>query len=210
MKKKLTSIVTVCAASLFIFSGSASAHVVVFPQQTMQGTYEKFSVRVPSEKDVPTVKVKVEIPKDVEISRFEPMPGWRYSIEKDSTGLIKSVTWTAEGKGIAATEFTEFNMQGKVGDKAKKIVWKAYQKYKDGSTVAWEGPESSETPASVTQVMKGNGDAHGHMHGAMDDEEKETDDDQDNQDNSSLPLYLSGAALLLSLISLVLSARKRR
>ncbi|SDN01260.1 Uncharacterized protein YcnI [Fictibacillus solisalsi] len=209
MKKKWISMLGACAAALFMFAGPASAHVVVFPQQTTQGTYEKFSVRVPNEKDIPTVKIKVEIPKNVEISRFQPMPGWKYTVEKDSTDLIKSVTWTAEGKGLSSTEFTEFNMQGKVGEKANKMVWKAYQTYKDGSTVAWEGPESSDTPASVTEVMKGNGDEHGGMNGTAA-EHKEMATGDENASSATLPLYLSGAAVLLSLISLVLSARKRK
>ena len=47
--------------SLLIFSGIASAHVTVQPKETTQGSYEKFTVRVPSEKkDAATVKVEVK------------------------------------------------------------------------------------------------------------------------------------------------------
>lgn len=88
----MTSFVVMIVA-FSLFAGIASAHVTVLPKETTQGSYEMFTVRVPSENEtVPTTKVKVEFPADVIISRFEPKPGWKYEIEKDSTGKIASVT----------------------------------------------------------------------------------------------------------------------
>ncbi|MED4072620.1 YcnI family protein [Priestia endophytica] len=206
MKKKVTTILAALLLSTISFAGAASAHVVVYPQEVTQGSYEKFTVRVPTEKDIPTTKVKIDIPKDVEISRFEPKAGWTYELEKDSSGLIKSVTWTATGEGLSATEFGEFSMQGKVGDSAEKIAWKAYQTYKDGSVVAWEGPADAELPASVTKVVKGNTttDAHG---GAT----EETTDNEESEDNStsSVPLILSIIAVILGAVALMRSFVKK-
>lgn len=125
---------------------------VVYPKETTQGTYEVFTVRVPTEKDVPTVKVEVKIPADVDVSRFEPKSGWKYDLTKDSTGKITSIAWTTTGDSLSNTEFGNFNMQGKVADKATQISWKAYQTYKDGSVVEWTGAADSKTPASVTTV----------------------------------------------------------
>lgn len=206
MKKKVTTILAALVLSTISFVGAASAHVVVYPQEVTQGSYEKFTVRVPTEKDIPTTKVKIDIPKDVEISRFEPKPGWTYELEKDSSGLIKSVTWTATGEGLSATEFGEFSMQGKVGDSAEKIAWKAYQTYKDGSVVAWEGPADAELPASVTKVVKGNTttDAHGVA-------TEETTDNEETEDNSTsnVPLILSIIAVILGAVALMRSFVKK-
>ncbi len=204
MKKQVTALLSTLVLSTIAFAGTASAHVVVYPQEATQGSYEKFTVRVPTEKDIPTTKVKIEIPKDVEISRFEPMEGWKYEIQKDSSGLITSVTWTATDAGLSPTEFGEFNMQGKIGNNAKKIVWKAYQTYKDGSTVAWEGPADAESPASITTVIKGNG-AEADSHTLATNENSDT-----NKSNVILPTTLSVIALVLGIISLALSLRRKK
>jgi uncharacterized protein YcnI len=209
MKKQVTALLSTLVLSTIAFAGTASAHVVVYPQEATQGSYEKFTVRVPTEKDVPTTKVKIEIPKDVEVSRFEPMEGWKYDIQKDSSGLITSVTWTATGEGLSSTEFGEFNMQGKVGDNAKKIVWKAYQTYKDGSTVAWEGPADAETPASITTVVKGNGSEE-NSHTSATDQTTASNEVTNNDSNSTLPTTLSIIALVLGVISLLLSLRRNK
>ncbi|MFS0907429.1 YcnI family protein [Priestia aryabhattai] len=209
MKKQVTALLSTLVLSTIAFAGTASAHVVVYPQEATQGSYEKFTVRVPTEKDVPTTKVKIDIPKDVEISRFEPKEGWKYNIQKDSSGLITSVTWTATGAGLSPTEFGEFNMQGKVGDNAKKIIWKAYQTYKDGSTVAWEGPADAETPASITTVVKDNGGEEG-SHASATNQVAAGNEATDNNSASTLPVTLSIIALALGVVSLILSLRKNK
>src|SRR6478736_3007018 len=192
MKKQVTTLLSALVLSTIAFAGTASAHVVVYPQEATQGSYEKFTVRVPTEKEIPTTKVKIEIPKDVEISRFEPKEGWKYELQKDSSGLITSVTWTATDAGLSPTEFGEFNMQGKVGDNAKKIVWKAYQTYKDGTT-----------------VVKGNG-AEGDSHASATNETTVTNEATNNDSNVTLPTTLSIIALVLGIISLIFSLRRKK
>jgi uncharacterized protein YcnI len=134
------------------FGSIANAHVTVYPKEAVQGSYEKFTVRVPTEKEVPTVKVEIKIPIDVDITKFEPKAGWKYDIVKDASGKITSVVWTAMDAGLGPTEFGEFNMQGKVADSTTTIAWKAYQTYKDGTIVDWTGAPGSDKPASVTSV----------------------------------------------------------
>lgn len=191
-----------------LFAGVASAHVTVQPRETTQGTYEVFTVRVPTEKDVPTVKVEVKIPEEVTISRFEPKPDWEYELDKDDTGKIVSVAWTATGGGLSSTEFGEFKMNGRVADDADAIAWKAYQTYEDGSVVEWVGAEGSDTPASVTQVRpKPEGaaaDSHGSSNGAA-----AAGSDAGGGGGSPLTLSLSIAALVISLLALLLAVRKR-
>lgn len=196
-----------------LFAGVASAHVTVGPKETSQGKYEMFTVKVPSEKeDVLTTKIEVQIPEDVNITRFEPKPGWTYEIQKDESGKITSVTWSTEEEGLSATEFSQFNMNGKVGDEATEIIWKAVQTYSDGSVVEWAGAEDSEHPASLTVVNPADASADGHgakttdKHAAT--EEKTTELGTETG-ASNTPLYLSIAALIAGLISLIISLKKR-
>lgn len=192
MKKSLL-ICMVCVVFVMVFAGVASAHVSVLPNESTQGASEKFTVRVPNEEDNPTVKVEVKFPiNDVTISRFESKPEWTYTVTKDASDKITSVIWTATGNGIKAGEFAEFNMQGKIGEKATTVSWKAYQTYKDGTVVEWVGAEGSGKPAAVTKVK-----------------EKSANASTDNNNASQLPLYLSIAALVVGIASLFISIGKK-
>ncbi|RIX53921.1 DUF1775 domain-containing protein [Paenibacillus nanensis] len=195
--KKIQIIAMACLWSIVLFAGSASAHVTVQPKEASQGAYEVFTVRVPTEKEVPTVKVEVKIPDEVTISRFEPKPDWTYEITRDATDKITSVVWTAASSGLASTEFGEFKMSGKVADDAELIAWKAYQTYEDGSVVEWVGAESSDTPASVTTVKaKAAG--------------TEADSGESAAaSSSSLSLPISVAALVLGVAAVLLSLLKK-
>jgi uncharacterized protein YcnI len=194
--------------------GIVSAHVTVQPPTTVQGSYEKFAVRVPSEdKESPTVKVEVKFAvESVAISRFEPKPGWKYELAKDASNKITGVTWTATGDGLSPTEFSEFYMQGKVADNATSITWKAYQTYKNGTVVEWVGAEGADKPASVTKVTpKPTGaaaDSHGNTTAPAAPAAAATAGAAANA--SQAPLYLSIAALVLGLIALMISISKRK
>ncbi|MFJ7975709.1 YcnI family protein [Peribacillus sp. NPDC096379] len=217
MKKLLTlTVLTIGAFSLFV--GVASAHVTVQPKETSQGKYEVFTVRVPSENEViPTTKIEVKFPEDVDITRFEPKPGWVYEVQKDEADKITSVTWITEGEGLSPTDFGQFNMQGKVADDATEIVWKAYQTYKDGSVVEWVGAPDAEKPASVTVVNRDEGSADHHGHGEVSKDssanglgvEEEVSEEANTSRSSTAPLYLSIAALIAGLFSLGISFKKR-
>lgn len=214
MKKHVLALLFCMIFSTFA-TGIASAHVTVFPKEAVQGAYEKFAVRVPTEKDVPTVKVEVKFPvDDVTVSRFEPKPGWKYEVTKDAEGKINGVIWTAEGEGLLPTEFGEFYMQGKISDKATRLVWKAYQTYKDGSVVEWVGAEGSDKPASVTIVKpKPAGsvqDSHGHTVQAPEQAGSATDHPAAPGGGSQAATYMSAAALIVSLIALIASLMRRK
>jgi len=207
---KKFAVAATMAVSMLAFSGIASAHVTVQPTQVQAGTYQVLAVRVPSEeKDINTVKVKVNIPAEINVSRVEPKPGWKYELERSADNVITSITWTAEGSGLAVTEFTDFRVSGKVADDAASLVWKAYQTYSDGQVVEWVGGEGADKPASVTTVTPAaeGGDGHGDSHGAGTAATTESDDNSD----SKTPLILSIAAVVLGAASLLVSlTRKKR
>lgn len=206
--KRTGTLFAVCLIAMMMFAGIASAHVTVLPNETTQGQYEVFTVRVPNEKDIPTVKVEVKFPADVTISRFEPKFGWTYATTKDGSGKFTSVVWTATGDGLGATEFGDFKMSGKVENTAKDLTWKAYQTYKDGSVVEWVGADGSDKPASVTKVKAaapGAADSHGHDTGAS----VPAAETQTASGESKTPLYLSIAAVVLGALALIVSLLKK-
>ncbi|CAM4336884.1 YcnI family copper-binding membrane protein [Paenibacillus tarimensis] len=233
MKKFTFSLIAIVSAVLML-AGMASAHVTVWPKEVKQGSYEVFTVRVPSEeKGTTTVGVRVTIPESVNITRVEPKAGWSYEIERRADDTIGSVAWAAEGDGLKQTEFTEFRLSGRVNDDAETIVWKAYQTYSDGSVVEWVGAPDADKPASVVTAVPGTGesDGHGQSHGQGTTAEEAADSapaDQtdgaegeaaetsltgsESSGNSQLPLVLSIIALVLAMAAFItaLINRKRR
>jgi uncharacterized protein YcnI len=178
--------------ALLAFAGTASAHVTVWPKETTTGAYEKYTVRVPVEKDINTTKVRLEFPAGFTMSTVQPIANWRYELEKDSEQRITAVTWTATGEGIKAHEFMEFAFVGKNPKETGTLAWKAYQTYADGSVVEWTGEPGTDTPASVTTIKQG-ADDHGHS---------APEAASTGVSSGTISIVLSGSALLLSLISL--------
>jgi len=157
---RLKQFVCLLAVGAF-FAAQAFAHVSVNPRRAISGTHHvAFTVRAPVEKDIPTVELKILIPpewKDAggQVDRVELDPLWDVSIERDEDDWIKSVTWS----GAEAPDFTfiQFNVIITMPKLTGMQQIKAYQKYSDGSVVAWveeRGP-GVEKPAVVESEEEG-------------------------------------------------------
>lgn len=209
MKKLLTSFIPVIAAFI-LFTIPVSAHVTVKPETSSTGAWETYTIKVPVEKDVPTTKVALKMPKGVEFSMYEPTPGWTIATEKDQNGNVTTVTWTASGEGLKAGEFAQFSFIAKNPDQASEAAWDAYQYYKDGSIVEWTGDKNSDLPHSITTIVQGEatGDHHGGQAEKTETNKEVTEAVQPKTDK--LPLILSIIAVLLSVVSaIVVVARKK-
>ena len=130
--------------------GVASAHVTVNPRVVAANSFAAFTVRVPTERDVPTTGVRIEFPAELTVSRFQPKPGWQREVEKNQAGAITAVSWS--GGQIAPDEYDEFSFQARTPAEAGTLVFKAYQTYAGGETVAWIDGEEGEAPAPVVEV----------------------------------------------------------
>ncbi|MGE8207364.1 YcnI family protein [Heyndrickxia sp. NPDC080065] len=205
MKKTKWIIPFLAGIFLFIIAPIAEAHVTVRPDVSSTNAYEKYTVRVPVEKNAHTTKVKLEVPEGINLVSVLPITNWDYQIEKDKNDVITSVTWIAKDKGIGPNEFMEFSFIGANPSKPGEFSWKALQTYDDGSVVEWVGPPSAEEPASVTKVVKGDTAApHGHNETSKTDTTKEESNDSSTATSSTswLPISLAAVAILLALISL--------
>jgi uncharacterized protein YcnI len=138
--------------AMLAVSASAWAHVVVSPEKVVAGDYETLTVSVPTEKEIPTTKIRVEVPEGFLLSGVQPVPGWEHSFEEDG-GVVRAVTFS--GGEIGPREFQQFLLQAQAPEKPGEYPWKAFQTYEDGSVVEWTGPPDSEEPASVIEVVSG-------------------------------------------------------
>jgi hypothetical protein len=82
--------------------------VVVSPEEVAAEDYATLTISVPTEKEVPTTKVRVEVPDGFVLSGVQPVPGWDSSFEEDG-GLITAVTWS--GGEFRPREFQQFLVQ---------------------------------------------------------------------------------------------------
>src|ERR671911_196213 len=69
----------------------AGAHVVVSPEVVTAGDYATLTVSVPTEKEIPTTKIRVEVPEGFLLSGVQPVPGWEHTFQED--GRVEE--WTA-------------------------------------------------------------------------------------------------------------------
>lgn len=159
----------VAAAVALVAVPFAAAHVRLDPAVAKAGSYTKFVIRVPNERDkASTVKVAVRIPAGISFVSFQPKAGWTRTVTmaKLSTPVktnggaittrIDTVTWTARaGSAIAPGEFDEFGVIIAVPASAgKSLVFPATQTYSNGEVVRWIGPESADAPAPTVTVTK--------------------------------------------------------
>ena len=123
-------------SAMLAVSTPAWAHVVVSPEVVTAGDYETLTVSVPTEKEIPTTKIRVEVPEGFLLSGCSPcrmgaqFRGGRRCCE--GCDLL----W----RGDTLSEFQQFLLQAQAPDKPGEYPWKAIQTYKDGSVAEWTGP----------------------------------------------------------------------
>ena len=153
MKRSLSAVSAVVGVgAMLAVSGTAWAHVVVSPEEVPAGDYEILTVSVPTEKEIPTTEIRVEVPEGFLLSGVQPVPGWEHAFEEDR-GVVTSVTFS--GGEIRPREFQQFLVQAQAPEEPGEYPWKAAQTYEDGSVVEWAGAPDSEEPASVVEVVSG-------------------------------------------------------
>ena len=145
-----------------LFAAQALAHVGLQPRQAVSGArHVAFSVRAPVEKDIPTVELQIIIPPEWkeaggQVDKVELDPLWDVSVERDEDNWIQSVTWSgAEAPGYT---FIQFNLIMTMPELAGGQQIKAYQRYSDGSEVAWIEDRSqggTDNPAPVIRLTEG-------------------------------------------------------
>ncbi len=109
----------------------ASAHVTVVPEESRPGAAERYSVRVPSEKSIPTARVEVQFPEGLQVTELEAVPGWRITIQRDRDGRTLGV-W--QGGAIPPGQFVEFGVLARNPAAPGELAWKTIQ---ERGAVGW-------------------------------------------------------------------------
>ena len=125
---RIRSAVSIVLGALTV-PATADAHVTLNPPEWEAGGFARFAVRVPNERDnVDTTRVTVRLPENVVSASFQPVEGWRRTVEMEQldepiaeegeepiTERLATVTWS--GGRIRPGEFQEFGISFQVPEK---------------------------------------------------------------------------------------------
>jgi uncharacterized protein YcnI len=148
----MTRVIAYTVAALLV-AAAAQAHVSVRPRESKLGATEKYIVRVPTEGKVATTFVEVEIPQGVMVDSVEPADGVKSEMKRQGDRVV-SITWTVTIDPGANREFTFIARNPTEGT---EIVWKAHQRYGDGTSSEWVGAAGTRQPAPVTKLTASTG-----------------------------------------------------
>ena len=208
MIKKISAI-GISIASLFVIAVPAFAHVIVYPHQVGIAAIQVFDVSVPTEKDNPTVGIKLLMPSGLQEVIPNAKVGWTINIKKNADNVTE-IDWT--GGSIPPEERDDFYFSAQVPPKDTTLKWKVYQTYQDGSVVAWDhnptnNPDDDVAPPySTTKVIND-------LTGA------DTNSGTTSQNNSAVMMgdssqraFLSiglGVAIAISIVALIVALHKK-
>ncbi len=202
------------AAALALAAGPAAAHIQVRPSEAAPLDPTLWTVLVPNERNVPTTKIELQVPKGVVPFSFQDAPGWRRTVTLAPDKSIATIVWRGRlpEQGLAL-----FTFLGTTPDREGRLAWKAIQTYGDGKAVRWIGPPDSEEPGSYTTVSKSNPRQNAGGEGAGDESSAATpastpvraaESGDDGGGGSTLALVLGAVALLTAIAALAHSVRR--
>jgi uncharacterized protein YcnI len=139
------------AGVLLLTAGVTFGHVTIQPKKSVPGKSEKYTMKVPTEKFVPTIRVEVQFPDALIVSSFEPKAGWKIEEKKDAAGKLVGAVLMGS---IPPGESQEFYFTGRNPGEEGTLTWKVIQIYEDGSKVEWTGAAGSRTPAPAVELTK--------------------------------------------------------
>lgn len=203
--KKIISILVVLLA-VFVIPFQASAHVSVSPNESTVKSWETYTMKVPSEKEMASKKIVLKIAKGVSFESYEPVPGWTTTVDKKNS----TVTWQTEGNGIEKGQFQRFSFIAKNPSEEGDVAWNAYQYYEDGSIVEWVGAEDSETPHATTKILKESAQTTTGSHGEVVAGAEDTAGDTSNSNDNTILLWTAVVISVLALITGILAILSRK
>ncbi len=208
IQSKVKSFFGILLLAAILLPTSVSAHVVVKPAEVVTSGFQTFTIGVPNEKEVPTTKVRLDIPKGLNYVSPTKKQGWTISTEKSGSGeeaVVTSITW--ENGTVEEGFREEFTFSAQVPAKATDLQWKAYQTYANGTVVAWDKADDKKEiensgPFSVTKVV-----AQTEADTLLKNAESRADSAKSNADTA---LYVAIFSLIAAGVGIYLATRNKR
>jgi uncharacterized protein YcnI len=136
------------ALALALCPLAVDAHVTVWPQQSRAGSSERYTVRVPTEGNVATTSIDLEVPAGVTVTGVLAPTGGTYELAREGDRITR-ITWRQEIKPREVGEFVFFAPNPPQGG---PISWRAHQRFADGFVTDWVGPAGDRRPAATVRI----------------------------------------------------------
>jgi uncharacterized protein YcnI len=199
---KLRIAVLTATTAALAAASAASAHVTMNPEKAPADSFARFALRVPTEEDVPTVKVSVQLPAGLDEVTFQPKPGWK----RMQSGRV--VTWS--GGQIGVGEFDEFGLSVHLPNTPGKVlVFPATQTYANGKVVHWIGALTSDEPAPHVTLEAAESETTTATTTTTTTSSAPSEGDDDDHDGLALGFGIAGLAVALGALGLTLARRRR-
>src|SRR5215831_12703822 len=140
----ITCVVWGCLMSLV---ATTWGHSDLDPRQSIPNKWETYTLNVPTETEIPTVQVRLLVPRDFEIEMLEHSQVWQITRARDERGYIREVTWS--GSSIPPQTFAELKLLVRNPANPGTSLWKIEQSYQDGNVATWEAQTQIVAPASM-------------------------------------------------------------
>jgi uncharacterized protein YcnI len=134
--------------SLCFVATTAVAHVTVWPRESPAGGFEKYTVRVPTEGKIGTTALELQVPEGLTVVSIAASNESSYELKRSGERIV-AITWS---RSIKPGEFAEFAFMARNPKEGAQVVWKAVQRFSDGSSTEWAGAAGSLHPASGTKL----------------------------------------------------------
>lgn len=112
---------------------AAGAHVTIAPADGRLGLNERYTVRVPTEGQVATVGLDLEVPPGVTVTGVLAMPGWTADVRREEKRIV-GISWKTE---IPPGQFGELVFTARNPKEGTEIVWNVKQRFADGTSRDW-------------------------------------------------------------------------
>ena len=209
MKRLLYVVLSTLGAAL-VLAPVGLGHVTVNPNESTAGSFSRFAVRVPTERDADTTKVSMQLPEGLFFVSFQPKEGWTREVKMETldppvelfgteyTERVAEVTWS--GGKIGPGEFDEFGMSARMpeAEPGTELVFPAVQTYSTGEVVRWIGEPDAETPAPRVTILA-----------APEEGEEAASSSDDSSTVEYVALGIGLAALVAALAALGLGLRRK-
>lgn len=123
------------------------AHVTVAPRESQAGAEQRYTIRVPTEGQVATTSVDLEVPGGMTIVEVVSGNGFTFETRRDGNRIV-AITWKRE---IPPKQTAEFVFVAR-NPQAAQVAWKARQRFAGGTSAEWIGVEGDRRPAAVTRL----------------------------------------------------------
>jgi len=124
------------------------AHVTIQPRESMHGATQRYTVRIPTEGDVTTVGVEMEVPEGVIVEVLQTPVGWTYEVQRANDRIV-AISWQVD---VKPHEFLEVGLVARNPRRGAEIVWTLRQIFADGTVTDWTNGPNGIRPTAVTRL----------------------------------------------------------